>query len=418
MTNTDRDVLRRLAEQQVKIGSDPVQERTAAEWARLSALGPGRPLVWITEIPWHELEARDVEGELAVQCRDPFLRGIEREMRRQQYQWRHLPADMVVEPVLYCPLAVHDDGFGIAPLENILRTDASPESVMSHLYRNQINSPADVEKIKAPAVWHDQAESDRRYELLSGAVGDILPVRRQGVVWIWFAPWDQLVTWWGVEQVLTDLIDRPELVHAAMDRLVNAHLRRLEQWEQLGVFWRNDANLRIGSGGPGYCDEIGPGPDSDGPARAVDNWGAAAAQIFSAVSPEMHEEFALRYERRWLERFALTYYGCCEPLHHKMDILKSVGNLRKVSMSPQADVVVAAEVVGDRYVYSAKPNPAILAPDRWNPDSARSALRELLDQTRGCRVEIILKDISTVRYDPRRLWEWSEIARQECEALV
>jgi len=234
------------------------------------------------------------------------------------------------------------------------------------------------------------------------------------VVWIWFAPWDQLVTWWGVEQVLTDLVDRPELVHAAMDRLVNAHLKLLEQWEQLGVLWRNDGNLRIGSGGPGYCDEIG--PESGGPARAADNWGSAAAQIFSAVSPQMHEEFALRYERRWLERFALTYYGCCEPLHLKMDILRSVGNLRKVSMSPLVDVAVAAEAVGHRYVYSAKPNPAILATDRWQPDRARSVLRELLDRTRGCRVEIILKDISTVRYDPRRLWEWAEIARQECES--
>jgi hypothetical protein len=27
----------------------------------------------------------------------------------------------------------------------------------------------------------------------------------------------------------------------------------------------------------------------------------------------MHEEFALQYEKRWLERFGLTYYGCCEP---------------------------------------------------------------------------------------------------------
>ena len=28
----------------------------------------------------------------------------------------------------------------------------------------------------------------------------------------------------------------------------------------------------------------------------------------------------------------------------------------------------------------------------------------------GCPLELILKDISTVRYEPQRLWEWSDLA--------
>jgi hypothetical protein len=28
----------------------------------------------------------------------------------------------------------------------------------------------------------------------------------------------------------------------------------------------------------------------------------------------------------------------------------------------------------------------------------------------GCPVEFILKDISTVRYEPQRLWEWADLA--------
>ncbi len=37
---------------------------------------------------------------------------------------------------------------------------------------------------------------------------------------------------------------------------------------------------------------------------------------------------------------------------------------------------------------------------------------ETLAATRanGCPVELTLKDISTCRYDPRRLWEWCDIA--------
>ena len=45
----------------------------------------------------------------------------------------------------------------------------------------------------------------------------------------------------------------------------------------------------------------------------------------------MHEEFALRYESRWLERFGLSNYGCCEPLDRKVDIIKkAVPNLRRL----------------------------------------------------------------------------------------
>jgi len=130
------------------------------------------------------------------------------------------------------------------------------------------------------------------------------------------------------------------------------------------------------------------------------------------VSPAMHMEFALKYELRWLERFGLNYYGCCEPLHTKIDVLRAIPNLRKVSVSPRCDVGKMVEGTGGAYVLSIKPNPAILATDRFNEDLARQELRAALDPARGCSVEVIMKDISTVRYDPRRLWRWCEIAME------
>jgi len=30
----------------------------------------------------------------------------------------------------------------------------------------------------------------------------------------------------------------------------------------------------------------------------------------------------------------------------------------------------------------------------------------------GCVVEVIMKDISTLRYEPQRLWEWAQMARE------
>ena len=211
---------------------------------------------------------------------------------------------------------------------------------------------------------------------------------------------------------MLDMTLKPELVHAAMERLTSAYLCRLDQYEKLNLLALNNGNFRIGSGGLGFTDEL-PQRDFDpGTVTTRDQWGSATAQIFSEISPEMHWEFALQYEMRWLERFGLTYYGCCEPLHMKMDILKKIPNLRKVSMSPWINIDKAVETVEDRYVFSYKPNPAVLATDQWNPEQARHALRGALEKPckNGCVVEVILKDVSTVRNEPKRVWEWADIA--------
>ena len=55
-------------------------------------------------------------------------------------------------------------------------------------------------------------------------------------------------------------------------------------------------------------------------------------------------------------------------------------------------------------------DPAWLAEDAWRPEMAEGDLRAFLDKARGLPVEVILKDISTVRYQPQRLWEWEKMA--------
>ena len=67
---------------------------------------------------------------------------------------------------------------------------------------------------------------------------------------------------------------------------------------------------------------------------------------------------------------------------------------------------------------SRKPNPAILAEDAWRPERAPQDLRVFLEAARGCQLEIILKDISTVRRQPQRLWEWAHIVMEEAEAFA
>ena len=94
----------------------------------------------------------------------------------------------------------------------------------------------------------------------------------------------------------------------------------------------------------------------------------------------------MQYEVRWMSRFGLNYYGCCDPLHRKMGILEKIPNLRKVSMSPWVDIDQAVANVGDRYVFSYKPNPAVFAEKTWHLDKARDELEMVLTKAEGARV--------------------------------
>ena len=152
--------------------------------------------------------------------------------------------------------------------------------------------------------------------------------------------------------------------------------------------------------------------------RPHNMWGCSNAQIFSEVSPQMHWEFAVEHDLRWLQRWRLTYYGCCEPLDRKIDILRRIPNLRKVSVSPWCDTACTVERIGTDYVMSRKPSPAILAEDDWQPSEPGMAIREFLERPKGCHVELIMKDISTVRYQPQRLWQWAAIAIEEVEEFA
>ncbi|NLO75082.1 MAG: NYN domain-containing protein [candidate division WS1 bacterium] len=403
-------ILRQLAEEIAEIAALQVHAQTRESWCRLNSLQPVKPLVWSSEVCWHEA---DYEDELTPQTTSDFARSLETELRRQIYLWKHMPGDMLVEPVWYCPLVIHDTGFGIREEVKVARTDEA-SSVVSRDFTPQIDSEADLEKIQMPVVTDDAEATEQNYQRLVEVLDGILQVEKRGLPWGGIAPWDELIRWWDVEKCMLDLILRPELVHAAMERLIAAYLCRLDQLESQGLLALN--HHRTGSGGFGYTHEL-PQPDyvPGSPPRPLDMWGFATAQIFGDVSPAMHEEFALRYELRWLERFGLNYYGCCEPLHNKVGILRSLPRLRKISISPWADVEKSAEELGREFVFSYKPNPAILAGHAWHPELARKRIREVLEKTQGCLVEIVLKDISTFEYEPQRLWEWSRICSEEAE---
>ena len=240
----DREVLRPLAEQVAAIAALPVHREKARLWGRMNDRRSVRPMVWITEVPWHEFS--DDTPELILRCRAPWARNVELEMRRQLYQWRHLPVDMIFSDYVPCPIAYRSTGFGILRQGELLAITGGA-GISSQHFEPQISSLADLHKIKDPVVTVDRADTAARLAAMTGAFGDILPARELGCNNLWFTPWDNLVMWYGVQEALMDLIEQPEVINAAIARIVECCLEELDQMVALNLLAVNNNNCRIGS---------------------------------------------------------------------------------------------------------------------------------------------------------------------------
>jgi hypothetical protein len=292
-------------------------------------------------------------------------------------------------------------------LERTAVTDPQND-VVGHAYIDQLQTEEDLKKIRMPEVSLDEKATAEAEEKAQTVLGGILDVRMQGRFPA-FAPWDTIACWRSPEHALLDLVDRPEFTHRMVARLTEVHLSWLDQLEAQGLLGSRQCTIHCTGA---YTDGLpAPGFDPRRP-RAKDLWTYGMAQMFSTVSPAMHKEFWLDYAVAWFARFGLGYYGCCEPLDRKIDIIRNVPHVRKISMSPWVEVERGAAQIGRDYVFSRKPSPAFLARDPWDPKAVEADLRGTAEAcTRhGCPLELILKDISTVGYQPQRLWEWADIA--------
>jgi len=104
-------------------------------------------------------------------------------------------------------------------------------------------------------------------------------------------------------------------------------------------------------------------------------------------------------------------------LDKRWHIVQRFPRLRRVSVSPWANVAFMAEMLGDRYIFSWKPSPTDLAMDTFDEEAIRAKLRAGFHITAraNCRVEAIMKDTHTIRNDPSRVIRWVRIAREEAE---
>ena len=407
----DRAVLRALAAEYALAAADEHNPATLALHRASNDLKPIRPVVLIDEEPWNQIQAAD--EFMRIRCTDDYLRGVEWHLRQQLYRWKHYRADMVLRPFFSVRKVVHRGGIGISVEENTLSVDTG-NHIISHEYHDQLSTPEALERLHAPEVTYDEAETKRRLQLAGDIFGDILPVRIEGIAMGYVAMWDDISTYRGVGPLLTDLVDDPDHAHACVAKLTDIFLETLKRYEGLDLLGFNPGLVHCT---PSTVSAL-PSPGYDGQhVRPCDLWGRGMAQIFASVSPAMHEEFDIDYMKKAMAPFGLVYYGCCEPLDRKLAIVEKLPNLRKVGCTPWANVDVMAEQVGKRYVLSVKPNPANVV--AFDEAVVRAELKRIVAAIRrnGCAADITLKDISTVSHKPESLARWADIAMEEAQSI-
>ncbi len=400
---TDRSILRELAKEVAELAAMPVQQERVRRWKEHNSLKPGRPMILLfPEGSWEELVPSS-----SMKCESPLLRGYECALRRQVYEQRHFDSDNVLPGVLEVSKKTGSSGWGINAQWHYSEMAGGARS-----FDPVIHEASDLKKLRMPEAVYDEAASLKEFELLREILGDILPVRLKGIRHISFHLMALYTSWRGLEETMMDMYAEPAMLHDAMAFLEEGSRKLVEQQLRMGLLELNNDNSYHSSGGNGWTDEL-PAPGfNPASVRLKDLWASAEAQELTLVSPEMHKEFSLDYEKRLLEPFGLTGYGCCEDLTKKLDDVLEIPNIRRISISPFAKARPCAEKIGGKAIFSWKPQPSHLVGD-FDERLVESYIKDAVDAcaANGCVMEIILKDTHTCQRRPERFDKWSRICR-------
>jgi len=404
-------IIRELAKRYADIAADPRNDELRRLWSDHLSLRPTRVPVHVLAGGWDAWFGEWLGGEMS--CEAPVLREIEWELR-SRIRVAEFGDDTIFEPWLACG-AVNAESWdmmwGVRYVGEHLSERGSAFKPLSCQFDlddlSQLRPPAHVFDEEATqrkaAVWHDALDGILPFEVtrrpMGGIGGDLATA---------------LIKLRGIEQSMADMIEHPEALHRLLAFLRDGFLARHATMAAVGDWTRA---LHCNQVMP-YAHELPPPAANGGPVPMSQLWHHFFAQEFTGISPAMHEEFILQYQRPIIEQFGLVTYGCCEDLSHKIDILRSLPNLRIITVSPMLDtagLARCAEQIGTDYAISWRPSPAEYICNSWNPERLERTLRAGFEVTRGTRRHIHINSVHTVQGDPSRIRKFCNIARRLSE---
>jgi hypothetical protein len=402
----DKAVLRRLGEGVAMIAASPAMAEVRRLWTGHNRLERLRPLVFCDpENGWNEIIT-----ESQMQCRSKLARRWEMDLRKELFWGQKMGDDKPVEPYFDVPYTVSADDWGLQATYH-----KSGDAAGSYVWDGAIKDyDSDLKKLHSPQYEIDWETTQGCLALAQEVFGGLLGVRLKGVWWWSLGLTRDAATLRGLQNMLCDFIENPQGLKELLSILSRGYLDKLDRLETQGLLALNNDGSYVGSGGFGFSDQL-PQRDFSGHVRPGDMWGFCESQETVHVSPAMYEEFIFPCEKPIMDRFGLNCYGCCEPLHGRWRVVRRHHALRRVSCSAWVNVEQMAASLEDKYIFSYKPNPATLAVPAPDWQAVRRGLREVLEKTRGCVVELIMKDNHSLAHQPDNVVRWCSIAKEEAE---
>ncbi len=404
----DVAVLRELAQRYREMCDSPRNRELHRLWYRHDEGAGERPLL-LTET---DGGMRMVLPELQLRCREPWAQGQEQAFLAALMHVEVIRDDFPLDPYVTLGWGINMSDYGVPVHHTQPTTDGTRGA--AHIDAALPDFPRDLDRLRPRSYSVNREAVQEQRQVLCEVYDGILEVRLRHNPWWTLGLTITAINFVGIEGLMLYMYEEPEGLHRLLAFLRDEHMAMLDWMEREDLLLLNNESDYCGSGSRGYTHRL-PQADwtPDRPVRTRDLWTLLESQETVGVGPDLYAEFIFPYENSIAERFGSVYYGCCEPVHTRWEVLKHLAHLKRVSVSPWCNEAFMAEALGKEFVYSRKPNPTLVSTAFFDEETIRDDFRATLTQTKahGNSVEIIMKDVHTLHGDSSRLTRWVEIGR-------
>ncbi|MCL2813168.1 MAG: hypothetical protein FWD23_01065 [Oscillospiraceae bacterium] len=389
----EKNYVRSLADRVYEISASGEMERRRNLWSDHNSLVLTPPPIYVRAYAAAEIpELRDLK------CESAQMRGMERHFLDILYRYS-LEDDSIFEPwyTVRAAFSYPKDGKWGFPI-SVTRPENTGGKPGAFIFNPPIKKDEDIGKFVKPVHSIDEAKTNEIFEKTSEILQGIMPVAvdRSPVYTHWNADIStDLAYIVGLEGMMWAMADRPGWLHKItgfMGAGVAEVQNTAEAAGDFSLFSQENQAMP-------YSNEL-PRP-SLAPASVTRSqlWAFCASQETAVVSPEMWEEFILNYQKPVYGRYGLLSYGCCEDMTRKFPILKrELKNLRRVAVTPWANLRECSQLLGSGYVLSWRPSPTDMAAVDFDAKRVKKAAREafgLAGENKN-HIDVTLKDVETV----------------------
>lgn len=413
-TRQEVKLLRGLARKQMEYANLPVMEERKRRWYEHNALRGRRPMLVMETGTFRDSIVPE------PQCTSKAARRIESQLTANIVNHEMVDDDKVTPPYFSVNWSIDFRLFDLH-VETERADDGTGRS-LGHRWKHPVKDlRTDLGKLRPSVHSVDRQGTLEWKSFVDETIGAILPVRLENASLSWgIGPTGHMVVLMGMEYMLMSMLDSPDEFQELIKRVCD-ELHAFQRWqEQENLLTLNNEHHYVGAGSYGFTTEL-PQPEHEKRKRVTtrDLWLNTNSQESVGLSPQMYGQYIFPHYVKFAEESGLVYYGCCEPVHAIWDdYLSKLPNLRKVSISAWCDEQAMGERLrGSHVIYSRKPSPNFIGVGAFDEDGYRKHIAATLEAARGCKLEIIHRDIYSLGGDRSRAGKAIAIARQLIDEL-